>query len=173
MLVLSIIFGVLMIIMGISLMCTPIATFLSAGYYLSILMLVYGIIGLVRAFKKQSSIFETVASVLGVIFGVAALVRPGEILVLDAVILYMVALWFLVRGIFSIVLAIRVRNMTSQWIWELIIGILSVILGFYSFAHPGVTAVTTGMLIGMYFVESGIDMIVASIALHRIVKALE
>ena len=172
MIAISIVLGVMMIITGVSLMCTPVATFLSAGYYLSIMMLVYGIVGIVKAFKNESNIFETVASVLAVICGIVALIRPGEILVLDSIILYMVAFWFLMRGVFSIVLAIQARNISSSWIFMLIIGILSVILGFYSFAHPAVTAITTGLLIGLYFVESGVDMIALAVTARMIVKSV-
>lgn len=49
-------------------------------------------------------------------------------------------------------------------VWGLIVGILGVILGIYSFAHPMVTALTAGLLIGFYFIESGIDLIVLAVA---------
>ena len=166
--VLSIILGILMIFAGISLMCTPLATFLYAGYFLGIMMFVYGIAGIIRAIQKQALIFETVCSILAILVGIVALVRPGSTLVLDAMIVYFAAFWFVLRGAFAIVIAFRVKNYDKSWIWGLIIGILSLIVGIYSFAHPGVMALTTGILIGLYFVESGIDLIVTGMTMKQI-----
>ncbi len=166
--VLSIILGILLIFGGISLMCTPLATFLSAGYFLGIMMLVYGIAGIVRAFQKRAYITETVCSVLAVIVGVIALIRPGSTLVLDAMIVYMAAFWFVLRGAMSIAFAFRMRGIDKGWFWGLIIGILSLIVGIYSFAHPMVMALTTGILIGVYCMEAGIDMILTGITIKQI-----
>ena len=47
----------------------------------------------------------------------------------------------------------------------MIAGILGVIAGVYSFAHPVLTAVTAGVLIGLYFIEVGIDMIALGCAI--------
>jgi uncharacterized membrane protein HdeD (DUF308 family) len=171
--VLGIIFGVLMIFMGISLMCTPVATFLSAGYFITIMLLVYGVMGIVKACQKRSNVFDTVMSVLAVIVGIIALVRPGGTLVIDGMLLYMVAFWFVLRGIFAVVVAVKTKEVNRLWVLGVIIGILSVILGIYSFAHPMVTAITTGILIGLYFVESGIDMIVFGTTFKKIEDAVK
>ena len=168
--VLAIILGVLMVFAGVSLMCTPLATFLSAGYFLGIMMLVYGIIGIVKAFQKQSHVFETIMSVLAVIVGVIAIIRPGSTLILDGMIVYMAAAWFVLRGACSIVLAFQTKSVNKNWIWVLIIGIMSLVIGIYSFAHPGVMAVATGILIGFYFVDAGIDMVVGAMIAKQITR---
>ena len=59
--VLTIILGVLMIFFGIFMMCTPLATFLSAGYFLGIMMFVYGIAGIIRAPRIVETHSMTVA----------------------------------------------------------------------------------------------------------------
>ena len=165
-----IIFGMLMVFCGISLMCTPLATFLSAGYFLGIVMFVYGIFGIVRAFQKQSHVFETVMSVLAVIVGVIAMVRPGSTLLLDAMIVYMAACWFVLRGAVAIMLAVQTKAVNNNWVWGLVLGILSLIIGFYSFAHPGVMALATGVLIGLYFIEAGIDMVYGAMVVRQLQK---
>ncbi len=171
--VLSIILGVLMIFAGISLMCTPLATFLSAGYFLGILMFVYGIAGIIRAFQKKNYIFETVISILAIIGGFFAIIRPGSTLILDAMIVYFAAFWFVARGAFDLVMGIKLKGISSNWIWIVILGILSIIIGIYSFVHPTVMALATGLLIGIYCVESGIDMIITGINLKRLKDAVE
>jgi uncharacterized membrane protein HdeD (DUF308 family) len=51
-----------------------------------------------------------------------------------------------------------------MWILQLIIGILAVIIGGYTFVHPLVLVVSIGILIGIFFVETGITMIVSAAA---------
>ncbi len=168
MVVLSVIFGVIMIFAGISAMCTPLVTFLSAGYFIGILMFMYGIAGIVKAFQKRSDAFQTVMSVLALIAGIVSIARPGSTLAIDGVLIYCVAFWFLLRGILAATAAFQTRKFNKGWIWGLIIGIAGILLGVYTFIHPMFTAVTTGILIGLYFVEAGIDLIVFATAMGAI-----
>ena len=85
--------------------------------------------------------------------------RPGSTLVLDSVIIYTVAAFFLIQGIIQVYMAIKTKVLNNNWVWNLIAGILGIIVGLYSFTHPVFTAVTVGVLIGFYFVEAGISMI--------------
>lgn len=158
--VLSIIFGVLLVIGGFSCMFTPLATFLSVGYYLAILFLVYGIFGIIRFFRKEAGGLELIVSILAVIAGIICLVRPGETLVFDRLILTLIAVWLLVQGLVSIIVAFQSREEQKGWFWGVVVGALGILAGLYSFAHPVFTAVTAGVLIGLYFIEAGFDMIV-------------
>ncbi|MCR4908606.1 MAG: DUF308 domain-containing protein [Lachnospiraceae bacterium] len=166
--VVSIILGVILIIGGFSCMMTPGQTLLSTGYFLGIMMFVYGIFGIIKAFQKRNTILETVVSVLAVIVGLVALFRPGSTLAIDAFIVFMTAFWFLFRGILSVVLSIRMKDVNKNWIWGLILGIICAILGLYSFAHPYVTALAVGFLIGFYFIEAGIDLIFSATLLKSV-----
>ena len=169
----SIILGVLLIFAGISSMCTPFLTFLAAGYFIGIMMFVYGVAGVVKAFQKKAGVFEVIMSILAIIVGVFAIIRPGSTLMIDIMLMYCVAFWFTLRGVMAIVLAFQVKGISKGWFWWLILGILSLILGCYSFVHPAVMALTTGILIGLYFVEAGVDMIVCATTLKQIMKAKE
>lgn len=169
--VISIILGIILVFGGISSICTPFLTFLAAGYFIGILMLVYGVVGIVRAFQKMAGAFETIMSILAVIVGIFAMIRPGSTLLIDVMLLYFVAFWFTLRGVLAIVMAFQVKSVSKSWFWWLILGILFLVLGCYSFVHPAVPALATGLLIGFYFVETGIDMIVRALTLSSIKKA--
>ena len=153
--VISIIIGILMILAGFSCMFTPLATFLSTGYFITIMLLVYGILGVARFFSKQAGPMELVVSILAIVAGIIAVIHPGESLIFDRIVLIMIAAWLLVEGLVSMIVSIKLRKVNKGWIWGLIIGILGVIAGLYSFAHPVLTAVTAGVLIGFYFVQAG------------------
>ena len=166
--ILSIILGVLLIVGGVCCMFTPFATFLSAGFMIAIMMFIYGIYGVVRFFQKECGVLELIASILAIIVGVIAVVRPGSTLILDNFVLNMVSAWLLVKGVINIIVSIQGRNEIKGWGWGIVAGVLSIIAGVLAFIHPVVTALTVGILMGLYFVESGIDMIVFGTALRAI-----
>ena len=161
----SIILGVLMIIGGFLCMFTPMSTFLSTGYFLCVMMLVYGVVGIVRFIRKESDVLQLVISVLSIIVGLIALFRPGTTLVFDSMVLTMIAVWLLVQGVITIVVSIKGRDYIEGWGWGVASGVLGIIAGIISFAHPALTAITAGMMIGIYFIESGVNMIVLGAAL--------
>ena len=58
--------GILMIAGGVSCMFTPVATLLSAGYLIGILLLAYGIFGIARAVTQKGSALDWVLNILWV-----------------------------------------------------------------------------------------------------------
>ena len=166
--ILSIILGVLLIIGGVCCMFTPFATFLSAGFIIAIMMFVYGVYGVVRFFNKESGVLELISSILAILVGVIAVVRPGSTLVIDGFVLNMVSAWLVVKGFINIIIFIRARNEVKGWGWGVAVGVLSVIAGILSFMHPMITALTVGIMMGMFFIENGIDMIVLGSALRTL-----
>ena len=162
--VFSIIIGILMIICGVSCMFTPLITFLDAGYFIVILVAVYGVTGIVKGIAEKKFGLGFVFSILSVIFGVAVLFFPKLMLLTDGVLIYMTAAWFVLMGFVAVFSALGVRKVTGSklWILQLIFGIIGILLGCYSFFHPAVVAISIGFLIGFYFVEAGITMLVTA-----------
>ena len=154
-----------MIICGFSCMFTPLITFMDAGYFIVILVAVYGVVGLIRSIGEKRYGAGFVFSILSIIFGFSVLFFPRLMLLADGFLIYMTAAWFVIQGIVSIITAINVTKQLGSkfWIFQLIFGILAVLLGAYSFFHPALVAVSIGFLIGFYFVETGFAMIFSSI----------
>ena len=111
---------------------------------------------------------ELVVHIPAIIIGIIAFFRPGTTLAFDAVILYLVAAWFMAQGAVSIYVSIKAKPYKKGWYWGLILGILGLILGIYSFAHPLVSVFAIGMLIGIYLIETGLNMIVLATAVDSI-----
>ena len=158
-----VILGILMILGGISLMATPLLTFMGAGYFVIILFLIVGIFGVVRGISEKRYNKEFFLAILSLILGIVGLVVPGAAVMNNFVILYLAAGWFIVHGVMSIIAAFSDRKEqdgAGLVILRVILGILEIIMGIYSIAHPGMLAVSLGFLIGFYFLESGIDTIV-------------
>lgn len=166
--ILMIILGVLMIILGVGCIATPLVTLAAAGVYIAIILVASGITGIIAGFKFKIYGVNFIVSIVALVLGVLALIRQGGIETIDTVLIYLFAAWLVFRGATSISLALRFRKLdvSNEWILTLIIGILGVALGIYSFVHPSVSAIAIGMLIGFYFIEEGIDII----AMSRVVK---
>lgn len=164
--VLLVILGIIMIAGGVGCIFTPLATLLSAGYIIGILFLVYGVIGIVNNIKNVAGPLEWIISILAVIVGVFAIVRPGSTLVIDRILMFMIAAFFVIQGVTHIVLAIQTRG-SSGWFIGLIVGILAVALGIYAFINPAIAAITVGVLIGFFFIMCGISMITLGVAANE------
>ena len=164
--VLMIIFGVLMIMCGFSCMFTPLTTFIDAGYFIVILVAVYGVIGIIKGLGEKRYGAGFVFSIISMIFAIAVLFFPKLMLLTDGVLIYLAAGWFVPQGIVSVFTALTLTKETGSklWILQLIFGILAVLLGCYSFFHPALIAVSIGFLIGFYFVETGFAMLFNSAA---------
>lgn len=158
----TIILGVLMVICGISCMSTPLITFLEAGYFLVILLFVYGIAAVVRSVVKKEFGMPFLFGILSVILGIVIMTVPGLKLMTDGMLIYLMAVWFLMQGVVSIFVSFKQKKLAQgkKWIGTLVLGILGVLLGIYSLAHPALLAFSFGVLVGIYFMESGINMIV-------------
>jgi len=158
--VLSIILGVIMAICGFSCMWTPLMTFLDAGYFLVILLLIYGIGAIVESIMEKKFGVSLVFGIISIILGIVIMVVPGLKLMTDGVLVYIMAAWFLVQGVVNIFGAFAQKKLENKkWIWLLILGILGVLVGIYSMVHPMLMAFTFGILVGVYFIECGINLI--------------
>ena len=164
----TIILVVLMAICGVSCICTPVMTFLEAGYFLVILLLVYGIGAIVKAVMEKEYGLPFLFGILSIILGIVIMVVPGLKLMTDGMLIYFMAVWFLLQGAVGIFMAVRQKKSEESkgWVWVLILGILGVLVGIYSLVHPMLLAFTFGILVGLYFIESGISMIVLVCSVH-------
>lgn len=164
----TIILGVIMAICGVSCICTPVITFLEAGYFLVILLLVYGIGAIVRAVMEKEYGMPFLFGILSVILGIVIMVVPGLKLMTDGMLIYLMAAWFLLQGVVGIFVSLKQKKLVDNkgWIWTMILGVLGVLLGLYSLVHPMLLAFTFGILVGMYFIESGVSMIVLAVSVH-------
>lgn len=158
-----------MAICGISCVCTPVITFMEAGYFLVILLLVYGIAAVVRAIMDKEYGLPFLFGLLSLILAIVIMVVPGLKLMTEGMLVYIMAVWFLLQGIVGIFMSLKQKKNADNkgWIWNLILGIIGVLVGIYSLMHPMLMAFTVGILVGVYFMESGISMIVMACSMPQ------
>jgi uncharacterized membrane protein HdeD (DUF308 family) len=98
--------------------------------------------------------------VISIIAGVLALAWPGPTLVVLAVVF---GVELIVWGIFRLVGAIAFGDAGggARTLWA-ILGVLSLLLGFYSLRHIEITLLALGLLLGIFWLVDGIGLIVSA-----------
>jgi uncharacterized membrane protein HdeD (DUF308 family) len=96
---------------------------------------------------------------LGVIFGVVALIFPGATM-LSFVLLF--SAYMLVDGVFAIVAAVRAARENARWGYLLLQGIASLATATIAFLWPGITVLAFILLIAAWSIVSGCLMLSAA-----------
>ena len=162
---LIVILGVLLIIGGVSLLATPLITFLSAGYFIIILFFIHGVFGIIQGISEKRYDKDFFFAVVSLVLGIIGFVVPGAAAMNNFILLYLAACWFILQGVLTIVEAVKNKAQgTGMTVLGVVLGVLEIIAGGYSFAHPTMLAVGMGTLIGFYFVLTGINTIMTGSA---------
>lgn len=107
--------------------------------------------------KKSTWWLGTVAGVVTILFGIAALFWPGLTLI---TFVYIFSAYVLAWGIVSVIHGFMTIQTDSLWWLKLLFGILTVGVGVYLVRHPGVSFATLVLLTGFTFIVRGLVDIV-------------
>jgi uncharacterized membrane protein HdeD (DUF308 family) len=158
--------GIILVILGlIAIVVPPLAT-IAATIFIGWLFLISGVAGLITTFgARQAPGFwwSLLSAVLGIAAGVVLLGWPisGAI----SLTLLLIA-FFIIEGVLSIMYAFEhKRELTGQWVWMLVSGIIDLVLAAMIWAGLPSTAVwALGLLVGINMLFGGSAMI--AMALH-------
>ena len=166
--------GVLAIVFGILALVWPDTTKLALVLLFGAFALVDGIvataagIAMAQHFKRWWALL--LEGLTGIMIGVMTFSWPN---VTGLVLLYFIAAWAVVTGIFEIVAAIEFRNLVSREWGMIISGILSVLLGALLFVFPSAGALSIVWLIGIYAVVFGIMELIIAFRLRGLWRGIE
>jgi uncharacterized membrane protein HdeD (DUF308 family) len=108
-----------------------------------------------------------IRGIAAVVFGVIAFAYPGLTV---AVLVLLFGAWVLVDGIFRVIGAIGHRAFDKEWGFDLIIGIVGIIIGFLTFHAPQITALALIIYIAAWALMIGATEIALAIKLRREIK---
>jgi uncharacterized membrane protein HdeD (DUF308 family) len=158
--------GIILVILGVlAIVLPPIAT-LAVTLVIGWLFLISGVAGLVTTFMARGAPgfwWALVSGILGIAAGLILLLWPiGGAVSLTLVLI----VFFLVEGAASIMYAIEHRNQLSgQWGWMLVSGIIDLVLAAMIFAGlPNTAAWALGLLVGINMLFGGSALI--AMAMH-------
>ena len=161
--------GIILVLLGIiAIVVPPIAT-LAFTIIIGWLFLVSGIIGLITTFWARGAPgfwWSLISAIIAIAAGVVLLLWPISGTV--SLTLVLIA-FFVVEGTVSIMYAIEHRNqLTGQWGWMLLSGIIDLILAGIIFAGlPGTAAWALGLLVGINMLFGGAALIAMALAARR------
>jgi uncharacterized membrane protein HdeD (DUF308 family) len=108
-----------------------------------------------------------IRGVAAIIFGIIAFVYPG--LTIATLVLFFGA-WVLIDGIFRIVGAIGHRASDPDWGWQLVIGLLGIVVGLLTFHAPQITALALVIYIAAWALMIGASEIALAVKMRREIK---
>jgi uncharacterized membrane protein HdeD (DUF308 family) len=160
----------MVLIRGIAAVLFGVMAFLWPGLTLAVLVLLWGAFALVDGIVAivagaQARWWSVlIFGLFGIAAGLVALFLPG---VTALALLMIVAAWAIVRGIFEIVAAIRLRReLTGEWLLVLA-GAASIAFGVLMVVFPMAGALAVIWLIGLQAIIAGAFMIALSFRLRR------
>lgn len=164
--VLFLVEGVVLLVLGATAVVLPPIATLAVTILLGWLFLVSGILGLITTFWMRLAPgfwWSLLSAVLGIVVGAVLLASPltGAF----SLTLVLVA-FFLVEGAVSIMFALdHKRELSGQWGWMLVSGIIDLGLAIMIFAGlPSTAAWAVGLLVGINMIFGGSALI--AMALH-------
>lgn len=157
-----IILGVLCILGGVLALANPLAASLTAVTLAGWMFLFIGLLQTFAAFRAERWSGRIWALLVGISFVILGIMVLGKPLAGMISLTLVVAVMFLVTGIFKIVLSFGLKGTQGFWL-VLLSGALSVILALMIFSNFPVSAATVlGVLLAVELISSGVSMIALS-----------
>ncbi len=174
--ILSVLFGIMIVVDGITCLALPGLTFLTLGYIIGVGMLLDGIGRIINWFQMdrgtEQSGWILVSAVISLVLGVLLMGSETMQLAMDAFIVYMAIFWLVVLGILRIMNALRIRRIRNNirdfrpstafgrnWWVALFFGALLIVFGIIGMFVPATIAETIGTLIGISIIITGANLI--------------
>jgi uncharacterized membrane protein HdeD (DUF308 family) len=108
-----------------------------------------------------------IRGIAAIVFGIIAFTHPVMAI---ATLVLLFGAWVLIDGIFRIVGAIKHHGSDSDWAWQLVIGIIGLIVGLLTFHAPQVTALALVIYIAAWALMIGASEIVMAVKLRHEIK---
>lgn len=140
---------------------TTLIVFLGAYLFIAGLFAVAGAIA-ARKTNENWGIF-LLSGLLGVILGILTLYNPFAT---GAALIYLVAFWAMLAGLFELIIAIRLRKVITGEGWYIAGGLLTIIFGILLVTNPVAAAVTLTWIFGIYAIFTGVMLISLSLRLR-------
>ena len=153
-----------LVLRGVCAVLFGLGAFIWPGVTLAVLILLYGAYALIEGvlavawaiMGRQAGSFPwgvLLAGLAGIVVGVVTFLMPG---LTALALLYLIAAWAIVRGVFEIIAAIHLRKeLDNEWLLALS-GLLSVALGVILWIAPGAGVLAVLWWIGAFAVVFGI-----------------
>ncbi len=163
--------GIVAVIFGVITLLSPASAILALAFVFGIYAIIDGVIAIVHAIRVRRSFpkwgWLLVQGVLSTLAGLAALILPGLVGVLGAlVLLWTIVIWNVMHGVSGIYSAAGAASGSAK-AWGIVAGVLSVVfgivLGILLLVTPGAAILGFVWLVGVYAIAFGVMLAVIAI----------
>jgi uncharacterized membrane protein HdeD (DUF308 family) len=169
---LSIVWGVLLIVLGMAAVGSPFLAAVAVNVAIAWLIVLAGAVHLILAFRAHgagSMIWKLLVGVAYVCFGFYVILHP--VLAVASLTLLLASL-FLIEGVLNIVLFAKMRSMGGSS-WMLIDGIITILLGLLIYLQwPSSSAWAIGTLVGVSMILSGVARVMMSLTVRKAAQTI-
>jgi uncharacterized membrane protein HdeD (DUF308 family) len=159
--------GILVLVAGILALSTPAVAGLSVAMLVGFMLIMGGVGQLYFAYESGSGIWAYIAAALTVLAGGFLAFNPA---VAATTLSIFLLVYFLASGVVEVLLALKMKPIDG-WVWTLITGLLSIVLGvmiWSQFPLSGLVAI--GVLLGIKLCFSGLTLIMLGAGARRAAK---
>lgn len=168
----SIIFSIILFLIGLFLLMKPETTLHAISYFVGIVLIVWGIIPIITFFankEKESYLeFSFIFGVFALIFGIIVMLNPN---IIGSIIPLVIGIWMIINGITKLYYSITInkeQNASAAIVISLIILICGLLLVFNPFG--GAKMLTK--IIGIFIIIYSVLDLVECYTLKRTIKAV-
>ena len=168
--VLTIISGVMMILTGLWCIANQGVAFAALAFVLGTAMVVNGAVvaaALIKTKKRPDGLGWVLSDALvGIILGCIVLSNQ---LATDLMILMFFGMWMLFSGCSRLVGALTLKKQENKsWSWTMGLGLICTLSGIYSFFNFNAGGIALGILIGIFFLMQGTNVLIFGISLPHV-----
>ena len=157
--------GILLIVGGVAAIAFPILSSVGAVIVLGIILIVSGIFTIVGAFWAGKWSAFLLQILIGILYLIAGIVMDDMPLQSMEVLSLFMAAFFIVAGVFSVVVALAERF--PKWGWALLNGVVTLLVGLIILESYPISALwAIGVLVGVELLFNGWTWVMLSLALR-------
>jgi uncharacterized membrane protein HdeD (DUF308 family) len=161
--------GIILTVLGLAAIIVPPLGGLFVTIFLGWLFLIAGIVGIIATIRAQQAPgfgWALLSAVVAVIAGGVLLWNPFQGLV---TLTYVLTAFFIVDGIFMIVLAItHRRQLSGKWEWMMVNGVVDLILAAIIISGlPGTLAWALGLIVGIDLLFGGASLVAMALEARK------
>jgi len=165
-------FGVLFIVLGIWILAAPEEGMKNLMKAIGIIAIMSGTAQVIFTFLRYRSIpgwgFQLLGGAVDLAVGVILVTNPAFLL---KVVSILVAVWLFINGVTHVLGAGRDRESGDRlWSWEMIFGVILILLALMFIWHPLVLGITITIWIAMAFIVLGLFRVILTFRLRRMGK---
>ncbi len=165
--------GALLLVLGLVMFAAPLTTVSALVWVFGVFAVADGIVAIGQGLANRAEAgfgWWIAEGLAGIVFGAVVVLWPGATAL---VVFYLLALWVLVLGILTVVVAIvRYRAQDPGWTWVLVWGLVSFLFGLLLVTKPQDTVAVVVVVFGLFAFVAGILLVVAGFATRSIAKQL-